>query len=317
MNGNTASSSGSIDIRRYYIFLICIFLACTVCQAQTPRWAEPRLVGLVRDTRLTEISGSAASRRVPNRYWVHNDSGNRGEIFAIDTQGNVHVHLRIDGVKKLIDPEDIASFELDGKSYLLLADTGDNGGKRKSVEILVIEEPLVDAAEISAEIQVAPAWRIRFHYADAPHDVEAVAVDAQRREILLLTKRTDPPELWALPLHPVDGVELIAEPRGAIAVPASSLANATLPRLSPTALDIAPDNSAAYVLTYREVWHYPRQHGESWAHALARAPEVLPFALVPQAEALSLARDGQSFYVTGEHWPAPIIEFAIPAGTVQ
>ncbi|MEO8669727.1 MAG: hypothetical protein ABI411_00355 [Tahibacter sp.] len=270
--------------------------------------AGPHLVGLVHDTRLAEISGMTRSMRRDDRYWVHNDSGNRGDMFAIDEQGSVRAKVHIAGVKKLVDPEDIAAFELDGRSYLLLADTGDNGGVRKNAEILILEEPSTDATPAQSVTEVVPAWRVHFHYSDTPHDVEAVAVDVQAAEIVLLTKRTDPPELWTLPLRPGDDREQIAERRASLRLPTSTQSAEGLPKLSPTGLVIAPDGSCAYVLTYREVWRYARLPGQSWPEAFQHVPTVLPFAFVPQAEAIAITRDGQALRITGEHWPAPIVQ---------
>ena len=51
--------------------------------------------------------------------------------------------FRLEGVPKT-DWEDIAAFELDGRTYLLVADTGDNGGLRKTLQLHVVEEPAPD-----------------------------------------------------------------------------------------------------------------------------------------------------------------------------
>ena len=63
-----------------------------------------------------------------------------------------------------------------------------------------MEEPRVGPAGIVEKAPLEWSRRIEYVYADGPRDCEGVAVDVQRREILLLTKRTEPPVLYSLPL---------------------------------------------------------------------------------------------------------------------
>lgn len=280
--------------------------------------AMPQIAGLVRDTRLAEISGLTASRRAADRYWVHNDSGDRAELFAIDASGAVVARVMVEGlavkgVKKPVDWEDIASFEQDGKAYLAIGDIGDNGGVRKRVEIVVIEEPDIAGASAKAPVErVAPiAWRTRFRYADAPHDAEALAIDADSGEALIVTKRTYPPKLWSVPLRG-DG-EAVAVERGPLRVPAMNEPEPSpdlrvRPR-QPTGLTLDRAGTQAAVLTYHAIWLYARVPGQSWAQALATEPQVLPIAGLPQAEAIGFDASGTHLYVSGERWPAPLIRY--------
>ncbi len=88
-----------------------------------------------------------------------------------------------------------------GKHYLLVADTGDNAGKRKDIVLHVFEEPArLDGGELK------PAWTIRARWPDGPRDCEAVAVDAAAGQVLLVSKKRNPPDLFALPLARSRGV---------------------------------------------------------------------------------------------------------------
>lgn len=273
----------------------------------------PQIAGLLRDTRLNEVSGMATSSRDAQRLWLHNDSGTRAQLFAVDRSGRVQARLLLPGIKP-VDWEDLAAFEIDGKAYLLIADTGDNGGVRQRSELLVVEEPEFQAGDKELQLQAQPAWRISFRYADEPHDVEAVGVDVENQRVLLLAKRTSPPQIWSLPLRPATAGEQVAQLVGTLAVPVEDQPAVDFQRRlqpgRPTGMAIAADGRHALVLTYASAWLFRREGGETWPQALARTPQVFPIGLLAQAEAVSIARDGRSGLVTGERWPAPLIRIS-------
>lgn len=291
--------------------LPCVLLATHIASAQV----VPQVAALLRDARLGEISGMALSTRTPQRLWLHNDSGTRPELFAIDTGGRVQARLVLSGGKP-VDWEDMAAFELDGTSYLLLADTGDNGGVRKRSELVIVEEPGFADADGEKLLTASPAWRIAFRYADAPHDVEAVAVDAPNETVLLLTKRTSPPQIWSLPLRPGNETDLVALPAGTLAVPQEPVPAVDFQRRlqpgRPTGFAISRDGRSAAVLTYASVWLYRRNDGERWTQALARTPQVFPFGLLAQAEAVAIDAAGTHVFVSGERWPVPLLRLDLP-----
>ena len=276
------------------------------CSAPEPPFAQ--LSGLILDSQLHEISGLAASRTHPDVLWVHNDGGNAARLYAISRRGSLLATFHIAGVANT-DWEDMAAFDLDGRHYLLIADTGDNGGLRRSLQLHVVEEP-----RTLASATLKPAWSIVFRWPDGPRDCEAVAVDGARREILLISKRRQPPELFSLPLHSAGSSLQVARRLGV-------LARAPLPdpdemrdnprnariQVQPTAMDLAPDGHALAVLTYRDVLIYTRHHGQDWAQALGGPPQVNPLSWLPQAEALGWSADSRTLYATGEVSPAPLL----------
>ena len=62
-----------------------------------------------------------------------------------------------------------------------------------------------------------PAWSIAFRWPDGARDCEAVAVDAARGQILLISKKRQPPELFALPLRPRGSGLQVARKLGTLA----------------------------------------------------------------------------------------------------
>ncbi|HSR65915.1 MAG TPA: hypothetical protein VLM17_09995 [Xanthomonadaceae bacterium] len=266
-----------------------------------------QLSGLLVDPQLDEVSGLAASRAHPDTLWVLDDGGNAPVLYAIGKRGGLVARLRIAGVTNT-DWEDLAAFDLDGRHYLLVADTGDNGGLRHSAQLHVVEEPAA-----LADGTLSPAWSIAFRWPDGPRDCEAVAVDAARGEVLLVSKKRRPPELFVLPLRPAQAGVQVARRIGAlVGVPAPDAGelrdNPRAARIlhQVTAADLAPDGRRLAVLTYSELLLYTRRGDEGWARATARAPVVHALPWLPQAEALGWAPGGQALYATGEGLPEPL-----------
>ncbi len=268
-----------------------------------------QVAGLLLDERLGEVSGLAASRRHEDLLWVHNDGGNGPFLYAIGNRGGLRGVLEVEGVVNT-DWEDMAAFTLDGAHYLLVADTGDNGGLRHTLQLHVVEEP----AEVDASTSVAAAWSIAFRWPDGPRDCEAVAVDVANGRILLISKKRQPPEVFSLPLRPTgEGVQVATRIGTLAGVPQASeqdrQANPARARLrgQVTAADLSPDGRRLAVLTYDEVLVYDRAPGEAWEPAFDRAPRLQPLPLLPQAEALGWSADGTRLHATGEFRPAPLL----------
>jgi hypothetical protein len=266
-----------------------------------------RLAGLVTDPELDEISGLAASHAHEGVLWVHNDSDNPARLYAISHHGRLLARFDVQGATN-VDWEDIASFDLNGHHYLLLADTGDNGGQRRRFVLYVFEEPsrLQDGV-------LRPVWTIRARWPDGPRDCEAVAVDPVAKQVLLISKKRTPPELFSLPLENPHGAILEARRIGRLdGVPS---VGPDIQRKDPqlatlfsqvTAADLSPDRTTLAVLTYGSVLFYHRDPAESWAEAVRHPSETHAVPLIPQAEALGWSAGGAGLYASGESHPAPL-----------
>ncbi len=267
------------------------------------------LSGLVTAPQLEEISGLAASRAHEDVLWVIEDSGNGAQLHALSPRGRVRARYDVDGADNR-DWEDLASFDLGGKHYLLVADTGDNGGRRKDFMLHVFEEPTA-----IADGTLRPAWSIRGRWPDGPRDCEAVAVDAASGQVLLISKKRSPPDLFALPLAKPSSSRGWREARRIGRLGGVPQASTELQRNDPklakllpqvTAADLSPDGQTLAVLTYGSVLFYRRAAGEAWGPAVSRTPESHDVPLIPQAEALAWTALGGGLYATGEFKPAPI-----------
>lgn len=276
--------------------------------ARAPDYDGPRRVGSMPPA-VRESSGLAPSRLDPAVVWTHNDSGGQPVLYALGPTGNLRGSVRIAGAVNR-DWEDLASFELDGRSWLLVADTGDNGAKRSDCELIVIEEPSPAALAAAPEITVPPAWRVPVRYPGGPRDCESVAVDARAGLVYLLAKRVLPRGLYTLPLRlpagaPAPEARIAAWfPEASIPAPTATQSLLPIPsgrfRAQPTSMDFASDGSAAVVLSYGDVMLFPRKRGESWADALLRPPMLLNPHGLTQAEGVCFGADNRTIYVSSE-----------------
>lgn len=279
--------------------------------------AEVSLAGFVTDPRIGEISGLAASRRRNDLWWAHNDSGNPASLYAITAAGGVVAEYAVDGVVNR-DWEDLAAFDLDGRPWLLVADVGDNGGLRRDVRLILVEEPAIGGA---TQGRLRPEWVLTARWPDGPRDVESVAVDPERRTIYLLAKRRVPAQLFALPLEAPASPDEVRTIRQIGTVPGIPQPTpdeiAASPEIGrwlgqPTAMDRRADGSFV-VLTYRDAYLFLARPDDDAAATLRRTPQRLGLPPMPQAEAIAFDRDGRSILATTERLPAPIVRARLGA----
>ncbi len=295
-------------------FIFLFFCLALSLEAYATRWSEPEYAGTKTDAELEEMSGLAASRAHKDVLWVINDGGNGEKLIAMNHSASRIATFTIKGVKNT-DWEDLASFSLEGKNYLLIADTGDNGGIRKSLQIYVVEEPktLTDGQSLN------PAWVIDFKWPDGARDCEAVAVDIINKEILLISKKRVPPELFSLPLQPKVATPVIAKRVGNL-LGINQPDNKELEknpvygryRSQITAADLSPNGRVLVAMNYHTVYFYVRESArQSWDSALAAMPEHFSFPWLPQAEAIAFNRESNALYIGSEQRPVPILRYRI------
>jgi hypothetical protein len=294
---------------------LLLLIALLAADPASLRWSRPEYAGVLADPELDEVSGLAASRAHPGIYWAENDGGNAPKLMAIKPDGTRLATVNIAGAENT-DWEDIDAFELGGKNYLLVADTGDNGGIRKQLTLYVIEEP----ARLREGDTLRPAWILNFRWPDGARDCEAAAVDPARNEVLLISKKRVPPELFRLKLRPADGAVQVAERIAtlpAIAQPSQAelKKNPVYGRYRSqiTGADLSPNGRVLAVLNYHSLHLYVRNAGQEWAVARKQAPGQLELPWLPQAEGVAFSPDGRSLLIGSEQRPSPLLMYrAIP-----
>lgn len=271
--------------------------------------------GVVAGSALREISGMAVSRRDADVLWVHNDSGSRAYLYAISADGQPRARVSLKGATAR-DWEDMASFEWEGEPMLVVADVGDNNGTRSNLWLHFVREPDLSEVDHDAEIEIEVEWSIPFRYPDGAADCEAIAVDIDAGEVLLLTKRQNPPQLHALPIKPegalpLRGSRIDAQKRGEVRnIPRPQakdlLADPMFGPYSsqPTAMDLTANE--LLVLTYRHAYLYARQSDQSWSDAVAQAPQIIVLPRMRQSESVTFDDTGRDAFVTSEKRNAPV-----------
>jgi len=291
--------------------IICVsFLLAGCAEADNPPRANSpfEVAGHLQYKSLDEASGLARSYKNENQLWAINDGGGP-VLYAIDTTGSRLGKVKLSGASNR-DWEDLASFRLNGQSYLLIADIGDNKGRRKNVRIYVVEEPGVD--QDKADI----AWGFDFKYPNGPRDAEAVAVDVANERILILTKRDIPALLYSLPLRPDNRDTIIAEWLGEIdSLPQPTKRSINDAPISdnwhwqPTGMDISADGKAAAILTYGGVYIYPLGDATNWFDTLRAKPVLVANSRMREAESIAFGENDDVVFVTLEQRHAPLFRY--------
>lgn len=246
----------------------------------------------VQDTALSEMSGLVASHRQPGVLWSINDSGSFPRLYRLGERGEALGRVRVTGAW-LHDTETLARWRGEGHDWLLIGDVGDNKARRDHVVVHAVAEPATAATR-------APiAWSLRFRYPDGPRDAEGIAVDQQRGDLLVLSKRDEPPRLYRVPLAARDDDEVaVAEYLGS---PAPDIIRGAV-----TGLDLGDDGRELVVLTYHGLYVWRRGGDEPWATVLARAPVAVERPAMAKAEAMALAPGGDRILVGSEKHPTPL-----------
>lgn len=308
--------SGRTPIRLLAAFLSILLVPVALWAGATTRPApkdEPISYGPAKklctlaDSRIRESSGLAVSRlRKDQAFWTHNDSGDRPRVYAFGIKGRSLGTFEVARAAAR-DWEDMASFRLRKKAFLLLADVGDNAARRKSCQLYIVREPALPKPPAAGKKikarrgKLKVAVKITFTYADGPHDCEAVAVDPLGKSIFLATKASPlRAKIYRLPLPTKSPRKpLVARPI------------AQLPVVMATGMDLSPDGRRAIVVNYGAAYEYVRKGKEKWKAAFARLPRGIPVPPRRQGESIAYGADGKSLFLTSEKTPTPL--FRVPA----
>ena len=316
----------------------CLLIAaCIAANSQTARSDESGSVKQVSsqakavslaDPNLNESSGLATSHLKPDRLWTHNDSGGEASLFAFAaTTGSKTGMCSLAGAVAT-DWEDMASFIDQGVPRLLVADCGDNQASRASIRLHLFDEPDPDAT-----LRLSDYQTLQVRFSDGPRDCEAVAVDVQRRKIILIAKgRLPVAGIYVLDLPPRaseasqtgsnhDRLSAVGRQTAGertaheqISLEQTSPDQVmiaqrvgTLPLPMITAMDIDGRTGDAVVVTYLGGFRFAQgQPRVSVREQFSSVAEAIELPRWKQIEAVAFDQRG-NIWVTSEGSPAPLI----------
>ena len=286
------------------LYFAAFVLVATLAHAEETvslEYGQPHRLANLHNPQIVESSGLACSRRANGIYWTHNDSGDRPRIFAFDEQGNDRGTFTVAGARAR-DWEDMASFVLNDRPCLLLADIGDGGTKPMIFTLYLVEEPELPDDPQSHDSQVPILQTVHFRYADGSHNGESLGFDPLQKTVVLATKEMN--------INRGCGVYQFAWPHDSNTpdnpIVARRIATTEFPMA--TAMDVSPDSRRAVIATYGMAFEFVRSPSETWEQVLSRAgsPVFLPFRR--QGESICYGADGKTLYMTSEKLPTPFYE---------
>ncbi len=252
---------------------------------------------IIENNDIDESSGLAASTRYDNVLWTHNDSGSAAILYAMDYSGK-HLGTFFMGGDEPRDWEDMASFKLDGESFLLVADTGDNFEINYSARLSIFKEP--DVYERQNQV-VEPQWVIDFEYPkDKSYDIESVAVDVIQKKIILLSKRNKKVHVFELPLRFDEHYENTI-------VMAKKIIKLKYFR-RPTSMSFSADAKYAAILTYGKVYLFDNSRHERWDEIFKKPFKKIRYKGLYQPEAISFDQQTKNLFISSEKLPAKLLK---------
>ena len=258
---------------------------CSVASAST--YEPGQVVGQVDSERLNEISGLVASRRYPEVFWVHNDSGDNPYVYAINRQGKLLGTFQVSGAKA-VDWEDIAWSPGETTDILYLADIGDNTAQRQEITVYSIAEPNIALGQGASVVMTEPATVRHYSYPDGPYDAETLLIDPVNRDLYIVTKRQLYSRLYRAPLSgEKDGgkdLEFIT----------------VLPVGFVVGGDVATDGSAIVLRTLTQAWVWQRSKNTSFKLCFSGPKQMVTLLSEPQGEAICFSRKSYGIYTISE-----------------
>ncbi|WP_189233917.1 WD40 repeat domain-containing protein [Streptomyces flaveolus] len=146
----------------------------------------------IKDPRITESSGLAASRLHPGVYWTHNDQDNGPYLYAVDgATGETVARVALSGVGT---PRDVEAISIGPGNKIFVGDIGDNlGGTWPYVWIYELPEP----RELKDQTVKATQYVVK--YADGARDAESMVVHPKTGRVYIIDKNEDGGHLYEGP----------------------------------------------------------------------------------------------------------------------
>lgn len=269
------------------LLIIVLFLSDLLLYAQNSKdyFKTQIAVGELIDPLLKEVSGIVVSREKGN-FWVHNDSGDGANIYLIDRHAKLLKTFTLEGVN-VIDCEDIDRLRIGNKNYLVLADIGNNLGKRTWASLYVFPEPSICDSTLISKKDIKTIF-VKFP-GQKRLDAEAIMVDPQDNMLYVVSKREFRSTVYSAPVFANTKQQYFTLSK-----------TAELPFTFATAAAIDPAGKEMLIKNITTIFYWKKKSGKSWAEAFQRKPIEIPYAVEPQGEAITFDDESNGFYTLSE-----------------
>jgi hypothetical protein len=237
-----------------------------------------------------ELSGIASSVVNPGVLYVHEDDAGTNTIALTNAKGDDLGKLILDNVSAR-DPEDISvgPGPEAGKTYVYLADIGDNNAVRKTVTIYRFAEPVLKDLSGSSAIHIQAIDKIELAYPKGAVNAETLLIDPVTKDLFIASKETSRSTIYTAPY------------------PQSTTSTTTLKSVVktnfdlPTSGDISPDGSEILLRNKGQIWYWKRSAGQTVAQTILTAPQTAPYAgNEHQGEGICFMYDASGYFTDTE-----------------
>ncbi|WP_406437165.1 WD40 repeat domain-containing protein [Streptomyces sp. NBC_00631] len=243
----------------------------------------------IKDPRIAESSGLAASHLHPGIYWTHNDSGDGPYIYAVDSAtGKTVARITLSGVGT---PRDVEAISIGPGNQIYVGDIGDNlDGSWPYVWIYRLPEPkkLVD--------QTVRATQYVVKYSNGARNAESLIVQPRTGRVYIIDKKEDGGHLYEGPATLSPTGTNIFRPIAAVDLWATDAA-------------FSPDGTQLAVRGYFGGIYY------AWNGGRIKREGRLDVPLQKQGESVSYSADGTKLMYGSEGADSPVQAEDVPGGS--
>ncbi|MEV5317035.1 WD40 repeat domain-containing protein [Streptomyces sp. NPDC052687] len=278
-------------MRRTFVLLAAALLTGALAQPSASA-ADADEGFTIKDPRITESSGLAASRQHPGVYWTHNDSDDGAYLYAVDGRtGDTLATLSLTGVGA---PRDVEAISIGPGDQIYVGDIGDNlGGSWDHVWIYRLPEPKT----LRDETVRATQYVVR--YSDGPRDAESLVVHPKTGRVYIVDKNEKGGHLYRGPARLSASGTNVFTPVAAV------------PDLEATDAALSPDGEQLVVRSYFGAIAY------DWNGGRLKKTGRLGVPFLGQGESVTYTADGSRLMYGAEGSESSVEPGDVPGGGAE
>jgi len=243
---------------------------------------------LARNT-LYEQSGIASSKLNSGVFYVHEDSGNANQVYLINATGDDLGYFTLTTATNR-DWEDITigPGPVAGKSYVYVAEIGDNDAKYSSVFVYRFLEPDLTGKTFPVVIDIAQIDKIELIYPGGARNAESILIDPQTKDIYIASKESNLANIYKAAYPQSNITSTVLEPID------------QLPMNKATSGGISADGTEIVLKNKEQIWYWKHDLSKTIGQTLLETPQLAPYVPEYQGEGICFAADGSGYFTNTE-----------------